>query len=101
MITTEQINSIFNHYNALPANADVCTERNMNGLMMFAFDSEFVDFDGDKLTLTCGEGPLKAIEIERIAGAEDFGSHWAIVLPASVVFVNKRNGRVRVALLAE
>ncbi|MDE7334827.1 MAG: hypothetical protein K2N10_00760 [Muribaculaceae bacterium] len=101
MITTEKINSIFNHYNSLNAAADICTERNLNGLMMFALDSDFVDFDGDKLTLTRGEGPLKAIEIERIAGAENLGSHWAIVMPASVIFVNKCNGEVRVALLAE
>lgn len=101
MITTEKINSIFNHYNALPAAADLCTERNLNGLMMFALDSDFVDFDGDQLTLACGEGPLKSIEIERIAGAEDLGSHWAIVMPASVIFVGKHDGQVRVALLAE
>ena len=101
MITTEKINSIYNHYNALPATADLCTERNLNGLMMFALDSDYVDFDGDKLALTCGEGPLKAIEIERIAGAEDLGSHWAIVMPASVIFVGKLDGQVRVALLAE
>ncbi len=101
MITTEKINSIFNHYNTLTADADVCTQRNLHGLMMFAFDSDYVDFDGDKLTLTRGEGPVKAIEIERIAGAEDLGSHWAIVMPISVIFVNKRNGEVRVALLAE
>lgn len=101
MITTEKINSIFNHYNTLAADADLCTQRNLNGLMMFALDSEFVGFDGDRITLTCGEGPLKSIEIERISGAEDLGSHWAIVLPTTVIFVNKLNGHVRVALLAD
>ena len=101
MITTEKINSIFNHYNTLAADADLCTQRNLNGLMMFALDSDYVDFDGDHLTLTRGEGPLKSIEIERISGAEDLGSHWAIVMPTDVIFVNKRDGQVRVALLAE
>lgn len=99
MITLDNIKDIHTKYNSLAADADVCTERNLHNLMMYAFDSNHIDFDGDKLTLTCGQGPLKAIEIERIAGAEDLGSHWAIVLPTSVVFVSKRNGEVRVALV--
>ena len=99
MITLDNIKNIHNKYNTLAADADVCTERNLHNLMMYAFDSNHIDFDGDKITLTHGQGPLKAIEIELIAGAEDLGSHWAIVLPASVVFVNKRDGEVRVALV--
>lgn len=98
MITLDNINNIYNKYNNLAADADICNDRNLNALMMYALDSNHIGFDGDKLTLTNGEGPLEAIEIERIAGAEDLGSHWAIVLPASVIFVNKRNGEVRVAL---
>lgn len=98
MITLDNIRNTYNKYNNLAADADLCTDRNLNNLMMYALDSDFIGLDGDKLTLTHGEGPLKDIEIERIAGAEDFGSHWAIVLPASVIFVNKRNGEVRVAL---
>lgn len=99
MITMNQINSLHTKYNNLAqANADVCTERNLNALMMFAFDSDHLDFDGEYLTLTQGAGPLKKIEIERIAGAEDLGSHFAIVMPASVIFVNKKNGEVRVFL---
>lgn len=101
MITLDNTKNIYNKYNNLAADADLCTDRNLNDLMMYALDSEHIGFDGDKLTLTNGEGILPAIEIERIAGAEDLGSHWAIVLPTSVVFVNKRNGEVRVALLAE
>ena len=98
MITLDNINNIYNKYNNLAADADICTDRNLNALMMYAFDSNYLGFDGDKLTLTHGEGPLQALEIERIAGAEDLGSHWAIVMPSSVVFVNKRNGEDRVAL---
>lgn len=98
MITTELINNVYNKYNTLAADADVCTDRNLHQLMMYAFDSDHMDFDGDCLTLTCGAGPLKNVEIERIAGAEDLGSHWAIVMPSSVIFVNKKNGEVRVHL---
>ncbi|MBP3535138.1 MAG: hypothetical protein J6J53_03885 [Muribaculaceae bacterium] len=98
MITIDTINSIYNKYNSLSADADSCTDRNMHDLMMFALDSDHMDFDGDCLTFTQGAGPLKKIEIERIAGAEDLGSDMAIILPASVVFVNKKTGAVRVFL---
>lgn len=98
MITIDNINSLYNKYNTLAANADVCTERNLNALMMQAFDSDHLDFDGDRITFTQGSGPLKSVEIDRIAGYEDLGSHMAIVMPNSVIFVNKRNGEVRVFL---
>lgn len=98
MITIETINNIYNKFNRMSADADVCTERNLHALMMFALDSEHMDFDGDRLTFTRGAGPLKSVEIERIAGAEDLGSHIAIVMPASVIFVNKTDGEVSVFL---
>jgi len=98
MITIETINNIYNKFNRMSADADVCTERNLHGLMMYALDSDHMDFDGDRLTFTRGSGPLKSVEIERIAGAEDLGSHIAIVMPASVIFVNKKDGEVSVFL---
>lgn len=98
MITIDNINELYTKYNTLAADADVCTERNLNDLMMQAFDSEHLDFDGDRIAFTKGSGPLKSVEIERIAGYEDLGSHMAIVMPTSVIFINKSNGEVRVAL---
>lgn len=98
MINIDNIQDIHSKYNTLAAEADLCTDRNMNDLMMFAIDSDHMDFDGDHLVLTHGAGPLKKVEIERIVGAEDFGSHMAIVLPASVILVNKKNGEVSVYL---
>lgn len=101
MITINTTNAIYNKYNTLAANqADACTERNLNKLMMFAIDSDYIDFDGTDLVLAKG-GVVKNIDIERICGAEDLGTHFAIVLPASVVFVNKRNGDVRIFLPEE
>lgn len=98
MITIDNINNVFNKYNTLSADADVCTERNLHNLMMFALDSDHMDFDGDRLTFTRGAGPLKSIEIERIAGAEDFGTHMAIIMPTSVIFVDKKSGELKVFL---
>lgn len=98
MITIDNINNLYNKFNNLAADADVCTDRNMHELMMFALDSDHVDFDGDRLTFAQGAGPLKSIEIERIAGAEDMGSHMAIVLANSIIFVNKKSGEMKVFL---
>lgn len=98
MITIDNIQNIHNKYNALGPEADLCTDRNLHQLMMYAFDSDHLDFDGEHLMLTHGSGPLKKIEIERIVGAEDMGSHFAIVLPTSVIFVNKKSGEVSVYL---
>lgn len=98
MITIDNINNLYNKYNTLNADADACTDRNLNALMMQTFDSDHLDFDGDRITFTQGSGALKSVEIERIAGYEDMGSHMAIIMPNSVIFVNKRNGEVRVFL---
>ncbi|MCM1310319.1 MAG: hypothetical protein NC301_04725 [Bacteroides sp.] len=98
MITIDNINNLYNKYNNLAANADVCTERNLNNLMMQAFDSDHLDFDGDRISFTKGSGPLKSVEIERIAGYEDLGSHMAIVMPNSIIFVNKKDGNLQVFL---
>ncbi len=98
MITSEKINNIFEKYTTMGADADLVLDRNMNDLMMFAIDSDHMDFDGDRLTFTQGEGPLKSVEIERICGAEDLGSHMAIIMPASIIFVNKADGSLNVFL---
>lgn len=98
MITTEKINNIYDKFTSLPADADVVMDRNLNELMMFAIDSDFMDFDGDRLVFTKGEGPLSSVEIERICGAQDMGSHMAVVMPASIIFVNKTDGSINVFL---
>ena len=101
MITAAQISDIHNKFASMPATADVVLDRNMNELMMFAIDSDHVDFDGDRLTFVQGAGPLKSVEIERICGAQDLGSHIAIVMPASVILVNKTNGAIAVSFTEE
>ena len=98
MINAATINNIFNKFATMSPDADLVLDRNLNQLMMFALDSEFVDFEGDRLTLVKGQGPLRSVEIERICGAQDLGSHMAIVMPASVILVNKTNGAISVSL---
>ena len=97
MINAATINNVYNKFATLAADADPVMDRNLNSLMMFALDSEHMDFDGYRLTLAQGAGPLQSVEIERIIGAEDLGSHMAIVLPASILLVNKHTGAVNVS----
>ncbi len=97
MINSATINKVYDKFVALPVDADLVLDRNLNALMMFALDSEHMDFDGDRLTFAQGAGPLKSVEIERIIGAEDLGTHMAIVLPASIILVNKQTGAVSVS----
>lgn len=98
MITAATLNKTYNKFATLGADADLVLDRNLNALMMFALDSDHVDFEGDRLTFAQGEGPLRSVEIERICGAEDLGSHMAIVMPASVILINKVTGAVSVSL---
>lgn len=99
MTTSRTLTALYNEYNSLAADADVCADRHMTDLMMFALDSEYMDFDGDCIVIPQG-GVVGRIEIEHIVGAEDLGSHMAIVLPSSVVLVSKADGAVRVFLPA-
>lgn len=99
MITNEQLNRIYNNYNELANNnADVVTERNMHELLMFALDNPYVELDGDRITFAKGQAPFDGVEIERISGAEDLGSHFAIIMPASVILINKSTGDVNIYL---
>lgn len=99
MITAENILSAFLKHNELAAaGADPATERNLHALMMYALDSPFLSLDGDRLSFAKGAGPLKEVEIDRISGMEDLGSHLAIVLPASVILLDKNNGEIHVYL---
>ena len=98
MITSNTINNLYNKFNNMSANADLVLDRNLNQLMMFALDSDHVDFEGDRLVFAQGRGPLDSIEIERICGAQDLGSHMAIITPATVLLVNKTTGALSVTL---
>lgn len=92
------INNLIKKYNSMPSSADACKDRQMNQLMNFALESEHLDFDGDKLIVVNAEAPFHSIEIERITGAEDFGTYFGIFLPAAAVLIDKASGSVKIAL---
>lgn len=97
MITIDNINSLYNKYNTLSNEADLCSDRNMNMLMMYALDSDHMDFDGDSIVFTKAPETVNSLEIERISGAEDLGRHMAVVTPTVVYFLDKKDGSVRLA----
>lgn len=101
MNISNMINELINKYNAMPCSADVCKDRHLNLLMNFAFESKYLDFDGDAIIVINAEAPFHRIEIERITGAEDFGSFFGIFLPAAAVLIDKAGGSVKIAFADE
>lgn len=96
MITANNINDLYNVY----ANQPALEERNLTALMEFAFASGHLDFDGDRLVI-CSQPEdslFRFVEIERIHAAVDFDDCMAIVMPNSIIFINKHNGAAYVSV---
>ncbi len=97
MINNDTINNLYTTFATEPA---MFEDRGLSRLMDFAFDSEALDFDGDRLVFTSMEqgSPLRSVEIERIYGAKEFADHFAVVMPNSIIFLNKRDHSTSVHL---
>lgn len=90
MITAQTINQLYKKYRKKPKSLD---DRNLSLLVDMALDTEALDLDGDKLVFNQLDqySPFREIELERIHAAVDLGDEIAIVLPNSMIFVNKHN----------
>lgn len=97
MISNDTIQRLYNTYNEAPA---LFENRGLNRLMEYAFDSDAVDFDGDRIVFNsvARNSPLRSIELERIYGVEELENWLAVVLPAAILFVNRTDNAVRVHL---
>lgn len=90
MITNDTIQRLYTTYATAP---ELFEERGLTRLMDYAFDTDAIDFDGDRLVFNTvdAESPLRSVEIERIYGAEEIGEWLAVVLPSSIIFINRRD----------
>lgn len=90
MITNDTIQRLYNTYSATPA---LFEDRGLTRLMDYAFDTDAIDFDGDRLVFNTmdPESPLRSVEIERICGAEEIGNWLAVVLPQAIIFIDRRD----------
>lgn len=97
MITNDTIQNLYATYATAP---ELFEDRGLTGLMDFAFDSDAIDFDGDRLVFTAepAHSPFRSVELERVWGASDLGHHMALVMPNSIIFVNKHDHSLRVHL---
>ncbi len=100
MITSDTTRNLHSKFSTLTAEADLVADRNLQDLLMFAIDNPaIIDFDGDHLTFPQADAPLHRIAIERILGAENLPTLWAIIIPAGVIFVDKRTGHTAISFV--
>ena len=95
MINNDTIQNLYNSFATEPA---LFEDRGLTALMNLAFDTDAVDFDGDRLVFNGIEenSPLRSVEIERIYGAADVDGYMAVVLHAAIIFINKADNSARI-----
>ncbi|MDE5900284.1 MAG: hypothetical protein K2H33_02885 [Muribaculaceae bacterium] len=92
MITNDNIQRLYTTYATAPG---LFEDRGLTRLMDYAFDTDAIDFDGDRLVFNTidTDSPLHSIEIERIHGAEEIGRWLAVILPSAIIFLDRTDLR--------
>lgn len=66
-------------------------ERNLSLLVDYALDTDALDMDGERLVFCrmhpCS--PFREIELQRVHGVAELADSVAVVLPNSIIFINK------------
>ncbi len=95
MITTKHINDLYRRYRNKPGNIE---DRNLPLLTRYALDSSAMNLDGSHVVFSHmdNQSPFRSIDVDRIHAVVDFDDDIAIVLRASIVFVNKHTFHTRV-----
>ncbi len=90
MITSNTIADLYTSFATAPV---LFEDRGLSRLMDYAFDTDAIDFDGDRLVFNTvdASSPLHSVEIERIYGAKEIGGYLAVVLPSSIIFLDRRD----------
>lgn len=88
MITNDTIANLYSTFATEPA---LFEDRGLTRLMDYAFDTDAIEFDGDRLVFTTmdQDSPMRSVEIERIYGAKEFDDYLAVVLPNSIIFLDR------------
>lgn len=90
MITSKTIEELYRKYRRQPKRLE---DRNLSLLIDYALDTDAVELDGDMLVFTHldASSPFHRIELERIHGVVDLDEAVAVVLPHSIIFINKKD----------
>lgn len=87
-ITADTINELYRRFRRQPKRLE---DRNLSLLVDYVLDTEVLDMDGEKLVFTGmpQSSPFREIELERVNGVADLPEAMAVVLPNSIIFINK------------
>ena len=99
MISRKIIDSLYKHYNKPPKSIDM-----LNLVLLFDYAAEhhkvYIDPDTEELIIpsVSPESPFHKIAIKRINAIVPFEEWVAIVLPAAIIFLNRKSNEVAVDL---
>ena len=97
MVTKQVINTLYKQFNRLPKSPD---ELNLGLIFDYTMDNHGIFIDEENLYIVSIEpsSPFSTIELKRIHEIVEFEMVIAIVLPASIIFLNKENSDVNIHL---
>jgi hypothetical protein len=100
MITKQVINALYKKYRHKPLTTD---DLNLALLFDYAIENHGIVIDDHKLIINSisPSSPFHAIELERIHAIVEFDSCIAIVLPASIIFLNKSDKAANIHVKVE
>ena len=99
MISRKIIDSLYERYNKPPKSIDM-----LNLVLLFDYAAEhhkvYIDPDTEELIIpsVSPESPFHKIAIKRINAIVPFEEWVAIVLPAAIIFLNRKSNEVAVDL---
>ena len=97
MITKSNIDDLYRKYNRKPKILD---ERNLAPLMQCALSTDAIEIDGDCIRFKNVDSTslFTSIEMQRIHAVVEFDKHIALVLPNSIIFINREDYSIHVHL---
>lgn len=100
MITKQVINTLYKKYRRKPLTTD---ELDFSLLFDYAIENHGIVIDDHKLIINSisPSSPFHAIDLDRIHAIVEFDNRIAIVLPSSIIFLNKSDKSAHVYVRVE
>jgi hypothetical protein len=100
VITKSNIDDLYRKFRRKPRSEEA---RNLQLLEQCALDASDIEIDSRCIRFCNVDpgSPFATIELERIHGVVDFDRHVAIVLPSSIIFLDKEDHSVHIHIKEE
>lgn len=100
MITKQVINALYKKYRHKPSTVD---ELNLALLFDYAIENHGIVIDDHKLIINsiAPSSPFHTVDLDRIHAIVEFDNMIAIVLPSSIIFLNKSDNSAHVHIKVE